>query len=104
MNSSSQLYFHSPCFDGIVSAVLTWDFVETVFRWTVRELKPVTYKLRESWLAETLVRPCAVVDFLYHPHATFWADHHSTTFLSPEAKHDFELKRGPYFVYDDNAD
>jgi hypothetical protein len=104
MRSRSRLYFHSPCFDGIVSAVLTWDFAETVLKWSIQELQPVNYQLRSSWLSEQLPQPCAVVDFLYHPQATVWADHHSTTFLSAEAKDDFEQKRSPYLVYDETAD
>src|SRR5207249_1760794 len=104
MNSPARLYFHSPCFDGIVSAVLTWDFAESVLKWTIGDLQPVNYKLRPSWLADPLVDLCAVVDFLYHPKATFWADHHSTAFLSPEVKRDFELKQGPYLAYNSAAD
>lgn len=98
------LYFHSPCFDGIVSAVLTWDFAETVLKWRIRELQAVNYQRRSSWLSERLSQPSAVVDFLYHPQATFWADHHSTTFLSAEAERDFERRGGPYLIYNDTAD
>src|SRR5206468_3131423 len=43
-------------------------------------------------------------DFLYHPQATFWADHHSTTFLSAEAERDFVRRGSPYLIYDDGAD
>ena len=101
---AATLYFHSPCFDGIVSAVLTWDFAEAVLKWRIRELQPVNYQRRSSWLSERLTEPCAVVDFLYHPQATFWADHHSTTFLTAEAERDFARRRGPYLIYDDAAD
>jgi hypothetical protein len=86
-----------------VSAVLTWDFADAVLKWQVRNLQPVNYYRRASWLSERLARPCAVVDFLYHPQATFWADHHSTAFLTVEAERDFELKRNPYLIYDDAA-
>ena len=103
MSSHSRIYFHSPCFDGIVSAILAWDFGEKVLKWTVEDLQPVNYKLRSSWLRETLVEPCAVVDFLYHPQASFWADHHATTFLTPEAKRDFKQKDNPHFAYDPKA-
>jgi hypothetical protein len=98
------VYFHSPCFDGIVSAVLTWDFAEAVLGWKVGELRPVNYQRRSSWLSERLSQPSAVVDFLYHPQAMFWADHHSTTFLSAEAERDFEQRGSPYLIYDDTAD
>ena len=26
--ATGRIYFHSPCFDGIVSAVLAWDFLD----------------------------------------------------------------------------
>ena len=97
------IYFHSPCFDGIVSAVLAWDFVEAVLKWRVRDVQAVNYQRRATWLSERLSEPCAVVDFLYHPHATLWADHHSTAFLSAETKRAFERKRSPYLIYDDAA-
>jgi hypothetical protein len=34
----------------------------------------------------------AVVDYIYHPGAAFWADHHSTTFLTASAKADLERR------------
>ena len=98
------LYFHSPCFDGIVSAVIAWDFAEAVLEWRVRDLQSVNYDRRSSWLSGRLSEPCAVVDFLYHPQATFWADHHSTTFLSAEAERDFGRRRSNFLIYDGHAD
>lgn len=103
MREQGHLYFHSPCFDGIVSAVLAWDFLETRQGWTHPTLHSVNYDLRESWLSSTLERPCAIVDFLYHPQAEFWADHHLTTFLDEETRRDFEGRRSPTLVYDDRA-
>jgi len=97
-------YFHSPCFDGIVSAVLAWDFLETRQGWTSPILHRVNYDLRESWLSSKLESPCAVVDFLYHPQAEFWADHHLTTFLDEESRKHFERRKGPALVYDERAD
>jgi oligoribonuclease NrnB/cAMP/cGMP phosphodiesterase (DHH superfamily) len=35
-------------------------------------------------------RPAAIVDFLYHPKATFWFDHHLTTFMYDEWKEEFK--------------
>lgn len=97
------LYFHSPCFDGIVSSVITADFLESSQSCSLDQLIPVDYDARSGWLSRELLTPCAVVDFLYHPEAAFWADHHSTTFLTEEAKSDFERRRGPWFVYDDRS-
>jgi len=103
MGEDGHLYFHSPCFDGIVSCVLVWDFLETNQRWSIEEIHPVNYDARSSWLSTPLLTRAAVVDFLYHPEAQFWADHHLTTFLTNEAKADFEARLDPFLVYDPAA-
>lgn len=86
------LYFHSACFDGLVSAVLAWVFLETK-DWRFQGFIPVNYDVRTMWLSDPLKTPAAIVDFLYHPDADFWADHHPTTFLTSPAKDDFEKRR-----------
>jgi len=93
------LYFHSPCFDGIASSVLVVDFLEKARDWTFEELRPVNYDIRTNWLSKRLSEPFAVVDFLYHPNAKFWADHHQTTFLRASLKEHFEKQRDPYHIY-----
>jgi hypothetical protein len=99
MVSGANLYFHSPCFDGIASSVLTLDFLETSQGWTIEELIAVNYDNRTDWLSSKRRKPFAVVDFLYHPDADFWADHHQTTFLNQSLKRHFEENDGPYRVY-----
>jgi hypothetical protein len=103
MSIQGHLYFHSPCFDGIVSAVLIWDYLENREGWDQISLHPVNYHLREEWLVSHLEEPSAVVDFLFHPQAAFWADHHLTTFLTEQARENFETRRGPALVYDPRA-
>ena len=103
MPQSFSLYFHSSCFDGIVSSIMTVDFLESTQGGTLNGLIPVDYGARTTWLSREISTPCAVVDFLYHPQASFWADHHSTTFLTDEARKDFEMRRGKWFVYDDQS-
>jgi len=44
-----------------------------------------------------------VVDFLYHPDAEFWADHHSTSFLSAELREQFESRRNSQLLYDSSS-
>src|SRR5215469_24476 len=90
---NSTLYFHYPCFDGLVSAVLASEFLESHEGWHITDFEPVDYGLRESWLRTDLKRPAAVVDFLYHPQAEFWADHHHTSILTAAAKEDFERRK-----------
>ena len=97
------LYFHSPCLDGIASSVLTLDFLETVQNWTFNELRPVDYDQRKSWLSEERTSPFAVVDFLYHPAAEFWADHHQTSFLRPDLKNCFAEQKNAFHIYDSKS-
>lgn len=103
MSRQATLYLHFPCFDGTVSGVLTKHLLESR-GWEFEEIQPVNYDIRSTWLSNRLERPCAVVDFLYHPDAEFWADHHSTTFLDAEAEQDFERRKGECVVYDSEAD
>src|SRR5438045_2123253 len=93
MNKSATLYFHYPCFDGLVSAVLAWEYLEVQKEWRIQEFSPANYKLRGRWLEDKLKKPCAIVDFLYHPRADFWADHHQTSMIAPEAEADFKRRR-----------
>ncbi|HEV8640704.1 MAG TPA: hypothetical protein VGV13_06375 [Methylomirabilota bacterium] len=102
--AAPSLYFHSPCFDGIASAVLAWDFLETRGDWTNPILRAVNYDQRGHWLTSPLKAPAAVVDFLYHPNASFWADHHLTTFLDAAAQAHFSGRREPWLLYDAEAD
>jgi hypothetical protein len=90
---NSTLYFHYPCFDGLVSAVLASEFLESHEDWRITEFQPVDYTLRDTWLSSDLKRPCAIVDFLYHPQAEFWADHHQTSILTAAAKEDFQHRK-----------
>jgi len=97
------LYFHSPCFDGTVSAVIASTYLEQVRGYSEVLLHGVNYHLRDRWLAAELDRPCAIVDFLYHTAADFWADHHPTAFLSDEVRRHYESRCGPNLFYDSQA-
>src|SRR5947209_15086864 len=98
---AATLYFHYPCFDGLVSAALAWEFLEQRKGWNVDELCPINYTVRNSWLASELKHPCAIVDFLYHPSADFWADHHATSMLSKEVEADYQRRRAEFPLYFD---
>lgn len=98
---NATLYFHYPCFDGIVSAALAWEFLEQRKGWSVDELCPVNYTVRNGWLSSELKHPVAIVDFLYHPSADFWADHHATSMLNNEAEADYQKRRANFPLYFD---
>lgn len=97
------LYFHSPCFDGIVSAAIASDYLELVRDYSEVLLHSVNYHLKDRWLATKLDRPCAIVDFLYHTSADFWADHHPTAFLDDETKRHYENRSSTNIFYDSQA-
>ncbi len=101
MHKSAVLYFHSPCFDGIVSAAIASDFLEGQCRWSFERYCAVDYSQRASWLSRSLEKRSAVVDFIYHPQAAFWADHHSTTFLNAEVEADFYRRREGHALFYD---
>jgi hypothetical protein len=95
------LFLHYPCFDGLVSAAIAWDYLETSAGWAVDAIRPVNYDVRGSWLETPLPAHSAVVDFLYHPDAAFWADHHGTTFLTDASLRHYEDHRdGRGLLYD----
>lgn len=95
------LHLHYPCFDGVVSAAIAWDFLETSTGWALDAIRPVNYDVRDRWLETQMPPHSAVVDFLYHPDAAFWADHHGTTFLTDDSRRHYEEHRdGRYLLYD----
>lgn len=97
------LYFHAPCFDGITSAALLVDFLRHHQEATGFELHTVNYHLNSTWAQLELVAPAAVVDFLYHPGAEIWFDHHATTFLTPSLERDFARRPDSLRAYDSRA-
>jgi hypothetical protein len=104
MNRPTKVLFHSPCFDGIASAVLTADFLQQHEGWTGIDFMHVNYDVRSTWLDTHLDGHTAVVDFLYHPDAAFWADHHGSTFLNEAVRHEYDARSHDCFIYDRSAD
>jgi hypothetical protein len=97
------LFFHAPCFDGIASAIVLADYLATR-GWDTIDFAAVNYPIRDTWLTTRLPQPAAVVDFLYHPEASYWADHHDAAFLSDGAQADFQAKQpSGQLVYDAQA-
>ena len=104
MGRIGHIYFHSPCFDGIVSSALVWDFLENHEDWSTASLHSVNYDARDSWLSTDLQSPSAVVDFLYHPLAGLWADHHETSFLDEGARSHFEARKSSWLMYNERSE
>jgi len=77
------LRFHDD-FDGIASAALLLAGIEQELP---ADSRSVSYSHdRVSWLRESLPPRTAVVDFLHHPDAAIWFDHHATAFMDGIAR------------------
>ncbi len=77
-----RLFFHRD-FDGVCSAALFLCYAHASILTTdaTVDLTPVDYEIKKSWSDLVLNEPSAIVDFLYHPQAQWWYDHHDTTFV-----------------------
>lgn len=81
-------YFHND-FDGRASAAVMLAFLRSRGD-DIGHYVPIDFHLEEQWLQEKFFEkhklfkgkrnPAAAFDFLYHPGAAFWFDHHPTTF------------------------
>ncbi len=81
---SYNLYFHDD-FDGVSSGAVLLNFLrsqnETIGSYTPVQFSP---SLKSKWAEVQLQSPSILVDFLYHPNASWWFDHHQTSFIHPE--------------------
>jgi len=89
--SEFSIYFHKD-FDGICSASIFLAICESFELVGIENLKlcPVDYNIKEQWLSTKLGAQCAVLDFLYHPEATWWFDHHVSTFIKSDMRKKFK--------------
>ncbi|MFA5386401.1 MAG: hypothetical protein WC297_01945 [Candidatus Paceibacterota bacterium] len=87
------IYFHNDL-DGMASAAILFHFLKS------REDKVLSFYpvdffsvTRKKWAKLKFENPSAIVDFLHHPQAEIWFDHHPTTFIKPSWKKDFRHKK-----------
>lgn len=66
------------------------------------DLVVVNYDIRDAWYGIAFPSRTAVVDFLFHPKAAFWADHHPTAFPNSAAAAAFRSE-GETSIYDPSA-
>ncbi len=97
---SATIYLHFPCFDGIVSGALAVLFLGKLRGWRFDSINAVNYDLQANWLNTRLPQHSCVVDFLYHPEAEFWCDHHTTAFLNPTLRAGFGARQKTLQIYD----
>ncbi|MBI2677099.1 MAG: hypothetical protein HYX21_04110 [Candidatus Yanofskybacteria bacterium] len=92
------IYFHDD-FDGTACAALMSNFLSSRGD-GVASFNPIDYVpgLKKQWLNYKFKRPFILVDFMYHPKADWWFDHHVTSFLKPEWQKG--LKNDPRHYFD----
>lgn len=90
LKNSIHLFFHQD-FDGICSAAVFLACVERTgnVQASAVELVPVDYDVKSTWANTALPKQSAIVDFLYHPAADWWFDHHPSTFVKAEWEDSF---------------
>ena len=103
MTSEFVVYFHRD-FDGLCSAALFSVLLDSLFDTSQMQFLyvDVDYDVKDRWLQNPLHKPNAVLDFLYHPDADWWFDHHVSTFLEPA--HRKRYKNGPRQFWDIDYD
>ena len=84
------IYYHRD-FDGIASAVLVMKWLKAAGAAEEFQLAPVDYD--SPWVDLRLPYPSVVVDFMYHPDALHFWDHHRSPFTVPLWQQDYELRR-----------
>jgi len=75
------LYFHND-FDGVASGAVVLNFLrsrgDNIISFTPMDYSPA---LKKRWANFKFKKPFIIVDFLYHPKASWWFDHHPTSFV-----------------------
>ncbi|MHB8077244.1 hypothetical protein [Desulfosporosinus fructosivorans] len=82
------IFFHRD-FDGLVSAAILTKILTLNGKFSDFDYHPVDYDSKDNWLNNRIASPCAVLDFLYHPDALYYFDHHNTSFLNKSLKDNF---------------
>jgi len=78
-----QLYYHRD-YDGVVAAAMVQASTHIDL-----DLRPIQYRPNLAWTSRHLAPHTGIVDFLYHPEATLWIDHHDTTFATEATQQTF---------------
>ena len=72
------IYYHND-FDGRASAAVMLAFLRSRGD-MIKNYIPVNFDIEKQWPRMKFPRPGIVVDFVYHPQATWYFDHHLTSF------------------------
>jgi hypothetical protein len=85
------IYFHND-FDGRASAAVMLAFLRSRGD-DIGKYVAMTYGKTDGWFSDDFFKkgnPAIVVDFMYHPGAAWWFDHHASTFKKTEWQKGFK--------------
>jgi len=86
------LYFHND-FDGIASTAILMNFLKARGD-KIAAFYPVQYPIDfKAWGKISFKKPTIIVDFVYHPKAKIWFDHHPTAFIKDSWRKNFRAKK-----------
>lgn len=91
------LYFHND-FDGVASGAVMLNFLHSR-GYDIVSFSPINFspKLKPKWPSHRFKKPFILVDFLYHPRAAWWFDHHETSFINEKWRKRFKNDRHHVF-------
>jgi oligoribonuclease NrnB/cAMP/cGMP phosphodiesterase (DHH superfamily) len=91
------LYFHND-FDGVASGAVMLNFLNSRGD-DIVSFTPVDYSplLKKNWARFKFKEPFIIVDFLYHPKASWWFDHHRTSFINNRWYKEFKSDKNRAF-------
>ncbi len=99
-----RVFYHDKCFDGACSAALFSRFYQERIRSDAQfEFMGLLHRAGALFDEKQFTGDeNAIVDFKYSssPQITWWFDHHSSAFLTPEDAQDFERYQGNRKFYD----
>ncbi|MBI4160374.1 MAG: hypothetical protein HY506_00510 [Candidatus Yanofskybacteria bacterium] len=77
------LYYHDD-FDGMASGAVMLNFLYGLGD-RIISFNPINFMpdLNKNWPKQKFKKPAILVDFRYHPAASWWFDHHETSFSEP---------------------
>lgn len=88
------IYFHND-FDGGASAALMTEFLKSRGE-GIKNYFPIDYgeiSDEKRWFSRKFKNPSVILDFLYHPAAIFWFDHHVTPFIKKDWQKKFRADK-----------
>src|SRR5688572_23271712 len=98
------IHIHKACFDGVVSgALVSWWIAERGIGAFPPRVAPVDYGDAATWLGHPLGPEDSVVDFLYHPDAATWWDHHVNPFRRAAWRKEYVVIASSFVRWDPEA-